>query len=92
MSLELVRCGICEKATVVRRGERHVCPECLEEEQKLYTKVRNLLRDHHWGGLTIKDVAERIAVEERKITHLVDSGYFKLARCRLWPNDPRNEE
>ena len=79
VSLELVKCGMCGKATVVEQGERHVCPVCLEEEHQLYASVRTLLRDYEGNGLTIKDVAEMLEIDERKITHLVDSGYFKLA-------------
>jgi membrane protease subunit (stomatin/prohibitin family) len=86
-SLELVKCGMCEKATVVERGGRHVCPECLKEERRLYSIVRKLARDHEGSGLTVRDVAEMLGVDERKITHLVDSGYFKLT---LQPNARRD--
>jgi hypothetical protein len=85
--LELVKCGICGKAAVIERGGRHVCPACLDEEHRLYTSVRTLLRDYEESLLTIKDVAEMLEVDERKITHLVDSGYFKLALRGLRPND-----
>ncbi|MDR0654171.1 MAG: hypothetical protein LBG12_12820 [Synergistaceae bacterium] len=85
--LELVKCGMCGKATVVERGERHVCPMCLDEEHKLYVSVRTLVRDYEGGGLSIKDVAEMLEVDENKITHLVDNGYFVLALRGLRPRD-----
>jgi hypothetical protein len=78
---------MCGKATVVEQGERCVCSVCLEEERILYVRVRTLLRDNEESRLTIKDVAEMLEIDERKITHLVDSGYFKLALHGLRPND-----
>jgi hypothetical protein len=79
---------MCGKAAVVESGGRHVCPVCLEEEHRLYADVRTLLRDYEGSGLTIKDVAEMLGIDERKITHLVESGYFKLAlRGGLRSND-----
>ena len=79
MSLELVKCGMCGKATVIERGERHICPLCLDEEHRLYSRVRTLLRDYEGSGLSIKDVSDMLEVDEHKVTHLVDSGYFELA-------------
>jgi AcrR family transcriptional regulator len=64
----------------------------MEEERRIYAAVRALLLDYGGSGLTLKDVAEMLHVEERKITHLVNSGYFNLSMRRLWPTDRRNDE
>jgi hypothetical protein len=86
-ALDLVKCGMCGKATVVGMGQRHVCTSCREEEQKLYARVRTLLREYMGVSLTIQDVASMLKVEEKKITHLVDSGYFKLVMRQIRPYD-----
>ena len=78
MSLELVKCGMCGKATVVGEGHKHVCDACRDDEHKLYSRVRALIREYNGSRLTIQDVAEILKVDEKKISHLVDSGYFKL--------------
>jgi len=78
VALELIKCGMCGKAAVVPTGHRHVCEACREEEQKLYARVRSLVREYEGASLTIPDVADMLKVDEKKITHLVDSGYFKL--------------
>ncbi|MDR3164639.1 MAG: hypothetical protein LBU13_03590 [Synergistaceae bacterium] len=85
--LELVKCGMCGKAIVVEQGERHICSMCVDEEHRLYTSVRALLRDYERSGLSIRDVAEILKVDEYKVTHLVESGYFVLALRGLRPND-----
>jgi hypothetical protein len=87
VSLNLVKCGMCGKATVVQAGHRSVCEACRVEEQKLYARVRTLLREYDGSKLTIQDVAEMLKEDEKKITHLVDSGYFKLVMSGIRPNE-----
>ena len=86
-ALDLVKCGICGKATVVGMGQRHVCAVCRDEERRLYARVRTLLREQVGVSLTIQDVAAMLKVEEKKITHLVDSGYFRLVMRQIRPYD-----
>jgi hypothetical protein len=86
-ALDLVKCGMCGRATVIGMGQRHVCAACREAEQKLYARVRTLLREQMETSLTIQDVASMLNVEEKKITHLVDSGYFKLVMRQIRPYD-----
>lgn len=83
MSLDLVKCGMCGKAIVVGKGRRHVCDACREEEQALYLRVRRFLRDYSYDGLTISEVSSMMNLDERKITHLVDGGYFKLVMNKI---------
>ena len=78
MSLDLVKCGMCGKAVVVANGQRHICEVCRDEEQQLYTRIRLILREYPGARYTIKEIADMIKVDERKIHHLVDNGYFKL--------------
>jgi hypothetical protein len=59
----------------------------LDDEQKLYIRVRTLLRDYEGGRLGVRDVAEMLEIDERKITHLVDNGYFRLETRGLQPYD-----
>ena len=82
MALDLVKCKMCGKATVIALGTRPVCDSCRQEEQELYVRVRSVLRDHE-KKLTIQDVSEILEVDEKKIMHLVDSGYFQLKMQNL---------
>ena len=78
MALDLVKCKMCGKAAVITAGMRPVCESCRQKEQELYVLVRGVLRDHIDKKLTIQDVAEILEVDEKKIMHLVDSGYIQL--------------
>jgi hypothetical protein len=86
MPLELVKCGMCGKAIVVGAGQRHVCEVCRDEEQRLYRRVRMLVRENSEKRFTIQDVAEMLEEDEKKITHLVDSGYFRLVMSGILSN------
>jgi hypothetical protein len=83
VALDLVKCKMCGKATVVTLGMRSVCDSCRQKEQELCVLVREVLRDHLEERLTIQDVAEILDVDEKKIMHLVDSGYFQLKMKNL---------
>ena len=85
MSLDLVKCGMCGKATVVAVGHRHLCDECRDQELKLYRKVRSLVLGDPAAGFTIQEVAGILMEDEKKIHHLVDSGYFKLTAQGMEP-------
>jgi hypothetical protein len=85
MPLELVKCGICGKAAVVGAGQRHVCDACREEEQELYRRVRSFIREYPEAGNTVQGIAHALKVDEKKITHLVDSGYFRLVMRTVRP-------
>ena len=78
MSLDLVKCGMCGKATVISEGHRHVCEECRDPEHKLYARVRMILGEYPDSGFTVQNIAEMVKAEESQIRHLVDSGFFKL--------------
>jgi hypothetical protein len=82
-----MKCGMCGNAMVAEAGARPVCDSCKEEERNLYGRVRSLLRDYEGSSLTIQDVSEMMKVDEKKIAHLVDSGYFQLVMRRLFSKD-----
>lgn len=82
MNFDIEKCGICGKAFIGVKGCRKVCEGCRDEEQKLYKKVRNLIRDNPGTPLTVQDVANTLKVDERKINHLVESGDFQLVKDR----------
>jgi hypothetical protein len=87
VSLDLIKCEMCGKAAVVEQGGRRVCSACFEDERKLYAKVRALLLEYEGSSLTIQDVAETLKEDEKKISYLVDSGYFKLVMRGARPYD-----
>jgi hypothetical protein len=78
VALDLVKCKMCGKATVVALGMRPVCDSCRQKEQELCALVREVLRDHGDERLTIRDVSDILEIDEKEIMHLVDSGYFQL--------------
>jgi hypothetical protein len=78
---------MCGKATVVEAGVRHLCETCREEELRLYARVRSLLREYDGIKLTIQDAAEMLKEDEKKISHLVNSGYFQLVARVLRAGD-----
>ena len=82
MSFDIEKCGMCGKAFIGVKGCRKVCENCREEEQQLYKRVRALIQNNPEEQLTIQDVSEKLKVEGRKITHLVDSGDFQLVKDR----------
>ena len=80
MTLDLEKCAFCGKAFVATLGHRPVCPECRSEENELYKRIRNLIRDHHDTKLTVSDVAKLLKVDEGKIRYFVEQGMFQLVR------------
>jgi hypothetical protein len=91
MQLDLVECGMCGKAAVVAEGRRSICDACREQEQELYSKVKDLIRENPGAGFTIRDMADILKVDERKIHHLVNSGYFKLTTQGIQLCKERNQ-
>jgi hypothetical protein len=87
VALDLVKCKMCGKATVIVSGVRPLCDACRKKERELYARVRAVLRDHLYERLTIQDVSAILEVDEKKIMHLVDSGYFQLKMQNLQLND-----
>ena len=76
--MDLVKCGMCDEAVVIAKGQRHLCDACREVEHELYTRVRTLIRENIYTRYTIRDAADVLNVDERRIKHLVDSGFIKL--------------
>ena len=76
--LNLVECGMCGKAAVVDEGHRHICDVCRGEEHELYSKIRTLIHENLGTRFTINDVADILKADEKKIYHLVESGFFTM--------------
>lgn len=79
MKLDLGKCELCDKAVVHEVGKSSICPECMVKQNELYVKIRSLLRDYPDRRMTITDVAEILAVDEREVRHLLGSGLFSLS-------------
>ncbi len=82
MKFDIAKCGMCGKAFIGVAGLRNVCDNCRDEEQELYKKLRNLIRDNPGRQLTIEDAVSLLSVEARKIHHLVDSGLVQLVKSK----------
>jgi hypothetical protein len=78
MMLDIASCGMCGKAVVIEKGMRPICDGCRGDEQRLYDRVRTLLRDNPHTEFTAADVAKRLDVEEKKINFLVESGLLEI--------------
>lgn len=77
-NLNIRKCGLCGKAFVASGGQG-VCPECRDEEQDLYNRVRSLIRDYPDRSLHIDEAADILRVPEHKILYLVSRGLVQLA-------------
>jgi predicted AAA+ superfamily ATPase len=75
---DLVKCGLCGKAFVYEVGKRPTCPDCAEEENDLYTRIRRLISDHPDRRMNVAEIARILNIEERKINYLVECGMFNL--------------
>ncbi len=73
---------MCGKAFIGVAGLRNVCDNCRDEEQDLYKRLRNLIRDNPSRQLTIEDAVCLLNVDEHKIHHLVDSGLVQLVKSK----------
>ena len=86
MKFDIAKCGMCGNAFVGLMGARNVCNNCRDEEQKLYHKLRTLIRDNPDKRFSIQEAAQLLRVDEKKIAHLVDSGLVQLVQNRKYLN------
>jgi DNA replication initiation complex subunit (GINS family) len=82
VKFDIAKCGMCGKAFIGVSGMRSVCENCRDEEQVLYKKLREIIRDNPEKQLTISDAVSMLKVDERKIHHLVDSGLVQLVKSQ----------
>jgi hypothetical protein len=78
VALDIIRCSFCGRAFVDTDGHRPVCASCRNEEEVLYKKARDLIRDNPGRMFGVADIARIFDVEENKISYFVDCGMFHL--------------
>lgn len=71
---ELRNCPECGRVFAYT-GLRNLCPQCIEEEEKKFVKVRQYLRDH--SGASVFEVAEATGVKEEVILRFLREGRLK---------------
>ncbi|MDR1482705.1 MAG: hypothetical protein LBI74_08780 [Synergistaceae bacterium] len=82
MALDIIRCSFCGRAFVDIGGHRPVCVNCRDEEEILYRKARDLIRDNPDREFGVADIAKIFDVDECKINSFIDCGLFHLAPKR----------
>jgi hypothetical protein len=75
---DLAKCELCDKAFAYVVGSRSTCPDCVEEGNDLYARIRTLISDHPFRRMTVAEIAKTLGVEERKIIYLAELGLFDL--------------
>jgi hypothetical protein len=78
VALDIMRCSFCGRAFVDIDGHRPVCESCRDEEEVLYKKARDLIRDNPERVFSVADVARIFDVDENKISYFVDCGMLHL--------------
>jgi predicted AAA+ superfamily ATPase len=80
VALDIMKCSFCGRAFVDANGQRPICADCRDEEERLYKKARDLILDNPGRALSVSAVAEILGVEESKINYFVDHGLFHLVQ------------
>jgi hypothetical protein len=80
MALDLIKCAFCGKAFVDADGQRPVCKDCRGSEDKLYKKIRSMIRDNPERPYSVAEVAQIFGVAEATVNYFVDYGLLQLAR------------
>jgi hypothetical protein len=73
--VHLITCKLCGKVFTSNSGK--VCPQCLEELDDLYPRVREFLRDHASQEYNAEELAEEVGVDIRYIQALIDLKYIE---------------
>jgi hypothetical protein len=58
----------------------NVCPECREKMKKVYSTVRNFLRDHEKEVYTVYDVSRILGIELKSVEGLVAMGLIETSK------------
>jgi flagellar operon protein (TIGR03826 family) len=66
------RCG-----RIYNRVRRDICPACIEEEDKIFVKVRNFLREHK--NAYMDDVIEGTGVDMETLIQMIQDGRVILS-------------
>ncbi|MDD2206582.1 MAG: hypothetical protein WCQ97_03340 [Aminobacterium sp.] len=72
--MNLVTCKLCGKVFSSSRGK--ICPECLDEVDNLYRRVREFLRDNASRNYDVESLSEATGIDIRYIQALIDLKYI----------------
>jgi hypothetical protein len=78
--MALVICTLCKRAFMNTPHSESVCPECREKMKKIYSTVRNFLRDHEKEVYTIYDVSRILGIELKDVEGLVTMGLIETSK------------
>ena len=78
--MALVICTLCKRAFMNSPHSENVCPECREKMKKIYSTVRNFLRDHEKEVFTIYDVSRILGIELKSVEGLVTMGLIDTSK------------
>jgi len=72
--MNIIQCQFCKKPFVPINGK--ICPACLEQLDKDFTKVRDYLYENEMANLD--KIAEATEVDKRKIMYLIKEGRLTI--------------
>jgi hypothetical protein len=72
--LALKPCKICGRLYDSARGK--YCPQCLQEIDELYPKVREYIRDQKGAEYSVDSLSEEMEIDILRVQALVDLGYL----------------
>ncbi|MDI9389418.1 MAG: hypothetical protein QM441_09335 [Synergistota bacterium] len=67
-------CKICGRLYDSARGK--YCPQCLQEIDELYPKVREYIRDQKGAEYSVDSLSEEMEIDILRVQALVDLGYL----------------
>jgi hypothetical protein len=76
----LVVCTQCKRAFLNGPHSENVCPECREKMKKIYSMVRNFLRDHEKEVYTVYDVSRILGIDLKSVEGLVAMGLIETSK------------
>ncbi len=72
--MALKPCKICGRLYDSARGK--YCPQCLQEIDELYPKVRESIRDQKGAEYSVDSLSEEMEIDILRVQALVDLGYL----------------
>ena len=72
--MALKPCKICGRLYDSARGK--YCPQCLQEIDELYPKVREYIRDQKGAEYSVDSLSEEMEIDILRVQALVDLGYL----------------
>ncbi len=72
--MALKPCKICGRLYDSARGK--YCPQCMQEIDELYPKVREYIRDQKGAEYSVDSLSEEMEIDILRVQALVDLGYL----------------